>query len=280
MRDESLAFILADACYDVWLFNSRGNRYSPANSWAWQWDQHASIDLPTSVTYVLKTAGISRLSALIAHSQGGTIMLAALSKGWLSVNSSLAYIALAPVTFMAHQKSLLLSTFVKLGGAKILKVLGDHPFSPSPSLLKSLLGVVGDLTPGLCTDISGSLFGTPLPQNVNSSRVSVYADSWPDQTSVRNMIHWLQNTNSGDFQDYNGVEYNVTKIPQTRMTIFCGGEDKLGDLTDCQTLVAKLNTVPNFIEVSDFSHMDFTWSFNAATKVYESILELLPEEYN
>ena len=65
-RVESLGFIMADAGYDVWLGNSRGNTYgrrhvdlSPDDPafWAFSWDQMASFDLPAKIEYALATNG-------------------------------------------------------------------------------------------------------------------------------------------------------------------------------------------------------------------------------
>ncbi|KAL4085775.1 hypothetical protein PRIC1_015109 [Phytophthora ramorum] len=79
-RNQSLAFVLADAGYDVWLGNSRGNTYSNESLyyttnnvefWDFGWEDIGLYDLPASINYVLATSGRSKLS-YIGHSQGVT----------------------------------------------------------------------------------------------------------------------------------------------------------------------------------------------------------------
>lgn len=74
---QSLAFILADNGYDVWLANSRGSTYSskhvflnPDESayWNFSWDEMARYDLPAFVGQALKVSNVSRLT-YVGHSQ-------------------------------------------------------------------------------------------------------------------------------------------------------------------------------------------------------------------
>eukprot|EP01083_Nonionella_stella_P201478 737098_1 len=100
--DESLAFLLADAGFDVWMGNSRGNRYSRSHStlkpdklignkfWNWSFTEMGLFDIPAVVEYIKKLAGVEKI-AYVAHSQGCTQMFVNLSSS-KSVSDSLSII--------------------------------------------------------------------------------------------------------------------------------------------------------------------------------------------
>ncbi|KAJ3195331.1 hypothetical protein HDU67_004402, partial [Dinochytrium kinnereticum] len=93
--DTNLAFVLADAGFDVWLANSRGNHYTLADPLKVSIDEIGYEDVPRVVDYVLGVTRRDRLDYL-GYSQGTTAVFAA-----LSVNEELnrrigAVYALAP----------------------------------------------------------------------------------------------------------------------------------------------------------------------------------------
>lgn len=116
--NSSLAYLLADAGYDVWLGNARGNRYSKkhitldpygdiANRteyWNFSWHEIGQIDLPTMIDYVLANTRFNRLH-YIGHSQGTTAFFVMASERPEYNNKILLMQALAPIAYMKNLHS-------------------------------------------------------------------------------------------------------------------------------------------------------------------------------
>uniref|UniRef100_A0A7S2WV56 Partial AB-hydrolase lipase domain-containing protein n=1 Tax=Rhizochromulina marina TaxID=1034831 RepID=A0A7S2WV56_9STRA len=198
-RNESLAYILSDAGYDVWLGNNRGNFYSANHTtlavednqfWAFTYDEMAKYDLPGMVRYIQRTTGQSNLG-YVGHSEGTIQAFAGLTfPENADVAASVSFFgALAPVAYVSNMKSKLARAFADARVCEILALLGDRNL-----LDGDVLNVVAPELcrhgPHLCSAALVPIVGPSL--HYNTSRLQVYVSKTPAGTSMRNMMHWGQ----------------------------------------------------------------------------------------
>jgi len=293
---ESLPFILADAGYDVWLGNNRGNGYSMNNTrystnnakfWEFTFDDMASADLPTNINYVLNKTGKASLH-YIGHSEGTIQAFAALTENHALAKKMKIFIALAPVAYVFHTRSKILSVLADLDLEVILEVLGDHEFY-LPNVIAKLLPDVCRLDPSLCDFDLNLLMGPSI--NLNQSRIAYYLGAEPNPTSILNIVHWAQLVEKNVFQKMDwgrtkNVEkygqptpppYHLSNFPTTLdYALFTGSNDYLADPADVENLVSQLPKAPvMWHNEPSYAHVDFIWAPDAATKIYPLILSLL-----
>ncbi|CAF3996256.1 unnamed protein product [Adineta steineri] len=301
--DQSLAFILADIGYDVWLGNMRGNRYSRAHTkynpnhdeqfWNFSWDDMARDDLPSMIYYILNVTQHTQIG-YIGHSQGTLIAFAEFGNLNNNLQNNVSfYASLAPIAHVGHQKTPLkyLDTDSKELERYWHKLFGRNEFLPASNILKwlSKYACAEFFVDRLICENMLFIIGGPDTKNMNSSRMSVYASHGPSGTSVQNMVHFMQCGRSNQFQAYdygspekNQQHYNQTTPPlysirsmKVPTAIFWGGVDWLADPVDVAYV---FDNIPNLVYekyIPNYNHFDFVWAITANKIIYQDLINIM-----
>ncbi|VDP67519.1 unnamed protein product [Echinostoma caproni] len=291
LRNQSLAFILADAGFDVWLGNSRGSTYSRRHRklspdqlefWDFSWDDMADFDLPTALYYVLNRTKVQTLG-YVGHSQGCQIALAHFGQNPDLQSRINVFIALAPAAYLGHMTSpvRIIAHYARTL-ENVWDLFGHGEFLPSTALIRFLGDILCryDRVPSVL--ISFSLH--------SQTRLPVYLSHTPAGTSVRNIVHYCQAMISDNFQrfDYgeakNMKKYGQSTPPEYKLStltmpivLYNGGNDWLAVVTDITKLLSQIekNVIEHYF-LPSYNHLDFVWGMDALVSLY---LDLCKPDY-
>eukprot|EP00877_Chromochloris_zofingiensis_P014376 jgi/Chrzof1/9192/Cz03g39100.t1 len=299
--NESSAFMLADAGFDVWMANTRGNTYSRGNLkyraqdpkyWYFGLDELALIDLPTQIDFMLSSTGAKK-TAFVGHSQGCSLIYMLLAK-MTEYNDKISVVAQwGPVAFVKYFRSPLLKRMAAIRGDQILKNMqwGEFLWNRiiSPLYLGACKAYNGDED---CARIlaytfyGASMFITPDDYFTIST-------GWPSSVSTRNLEHWAQNwrfngyemrmydfgtdcakadqgipfyesCNQRKYGQNSPPVYNLTNI-RAPIAVFSGGYDVMAVPEDFSEVRRRLRpgVLVAHYQYPQYGHMDFVWDRNA-----------------
>ncbi|XP_060223623.1 lipase member K isoform X1 [Meriones unguiculatus] len=300
LPNNSLAFLLADSGYDVWLGNSRGNTWSRKHLtlspdspqyWAFSLDEMAKYDLPATINLILEKSGQKELF-YVGHSQGTTIAFIAFSTNPELAKKIKIFFALAPVVTVKYTRSPM-KTLTTLSRQAVKVLFGDKMFSTHTLFEQFIATKVCNrkIFYPACSNFLFSLSGFD-PQNLNMSRLDVYMAQSPAGTSVQNMLHWAQAVNSGQLQafDWGNADqnmmhfnqltppvYNISKM-KVPTAMWSGGHDVVADSRDTVNLLPKVANLIYYKDIPHYNHMDFYLGQDAPQEIYQDLIRLM-EEY-
>ncbi|XP_053607253.1 lipase 3-like [Plodia interpunctella] len=298
----ALAYLLAEAGFDVWLGNARGNYYSRRHQtlnpdggrrdldfWRFSWDEIGNLDLPVVIDYVIATTGQPKLH-YIGHSQGGTTFLVLNSLNPEYNEKFHSFQALAPAAFfiynedpsyriLAPLEAVLEDTLFALG---VVEILGNREFFTWFSVNFCVDGVTADF----CNEI---LYRGD-PEFYNTTMTPLLLGHAPAGASILQMIHYGQSINSKKFRRFNYLpiknievygrptppDYDLNRVTVPTYLHY-GYADLQADYRDINYLGDMLPNVAGRIPVprESFNHLDFIWGIDAKAQLYDKLIEIM-----
>ncbi|XP_053618103.1 gastric triacylglycerol lipase-like [Plodia interpunctella] len=290
-------YIYADNCYDVWVPNNRGNRYSRNHTtlnpdkdavfWNFAWDDMATKDLPAIIDYILDITGKEQLS-FIGHSQGvSNLILLCAEQPKYNTKINVGF-GLSTTAWLDHSRFIgifleaVLSVFAdEFNNATNIEILANGGLFQTAG---NFLCGFSDVEYPFCTFLLFSVLGFNK-FNIKPDVLKVLPGHVPAGTSLKDFIRWGQIRKNG-FTKYDyGIKGNLVKygekIPpefdlsavSMKWVFLASLNDFVGDPRDQKKLVNVLsNAEMCILEDKLFGHLDFLYADSIPELITPKIL--------
>ena len=298
----SISFVLASHNFDVWISNSRGNKYCKKHDkykedsfefWQFSFHDLGKYDLPAVIKYIRKTNKTNEKIIYFGHSQGTTMMFSGLTEQLdFYKNNIKLFVALAPVTRLNNLGSSFLNLLTNISIHKIMQKAETYEICPHSQGTSNFLNFMEKNANGLTNFFIGLLSDSNSRECNAQNSLSVYFKHYPCGTSLKSLIHYIQIIKSKKFihfdykEDANFVfynqkeppEYNLSLIKDIPIMLITGEKDKLATVDDARWLYNEIKTnviyfdiVPNMGHLSFICGRNFSW--------FKEPLEIILEEF-
>ena len=291
-EDHSLPFIFAKNDFDVWISNSRGNKYCKQHDkydtksfefWQFSFHEMGIYDIPAVINYINSINKSGEKIIYFGHSQGTSLMFSGLTQKFDFYKKNIKlFVALAPVARLANIGSTFLSILSKISIHKLVKKIKIYEMGPSNKYTTNLMNFMESYATSLTNFFINLCTDSDSKECNNQNALAVYLKHSPCGCSLKCLIHFVQIIKSkkfiyydykkeANFALYHQVEppeYDLSVIKDFPIMLIGGEMDKLGTPEDIRWLneeLAKNDNVIYFKIIPSMGHLsfmvakDFSW---------------------
>ena len=301
-EDHSIAFVLAKNNFDVWLSNSRGNKYCKIHEklkndsfefWQFSFHDLGLYDIPAVIKYIRDVNKSGEKIIYFGHSQGATLMLSGMAENYDFFKKNIKlFVALAPVARLNHLGSTLLNILSNISIPKLMQISEKYEICPESEGTSNCISFMNKNANRLTNFFIGLISDTNSKEYNDQNSLSVYFKHYPCGTSLKCLMHFAQIIKAKKFLhfDYkddanyviyhqkNPPEYDLSVIRDLPIMLITGEKDKLANSDDVRWLYNELkNNVIYFNIVPDMGHLSFLCGKNFSW--FKEPLEYILEEF-
>ena len=298
----SIAFVLANHNFDVWLSNSRGNKYCKRHNkfrensfefWQFSFHELGIYDIPAAIKYIREENKSGEKIIYFGHSQGTSLMFSGLVEKYeFYKNNIKLFVALAPIARLNHLGSTLLSVLSSISIHKLMKKAKAYEICPQSEGTSNFINFMNKNANGLTNCFIGLLSDSNSKEYNDPNALSVYFKHYPCGTSLKCLIHYVQIIKAKKFIHFNykkdanfalyrqsePPEYDLSMIKDIPIMLITGDKDKLATPDDVRWLYSQLkNNVIYFDIIPNMGHLSFMCGNNFSW--FDEPLEYILDEF-
>ena len=290
-EEHSLPFIFAKNNFDIWISNSRGNKYCKTHEryentsfefWQFSFHEMGLYDIPAVINYINTINKSGEKIIYFGHSQGTSLMFSGLTKKFEFYKKNIKlFVALAPVARLTHIRETL-NIIGNLSVPELIKKVKVYEMAPNNKVSSNLMSFI-DNHASLITNFFINLICDTNSKECNDpNALSVFLKHSPSGCSLKCLIHFVHLIKLKMFCHYDYEKeanfalyhqsippiYDLSVIKDFPIMLIGGELDKLGTPEDVKWLNFELSKNGNVIYFKIFPNMghlsfmvakDFSW---------------------
>ncbi|CAH1133561.1 unnamed protein product [Ceutorhynchus assimilis] len=289
--NNSIAMMLVEAGFDVWIMASRGCVYSlkhefltpkDAKFWDFSFHEIAYYDIPAYMDHIRNVTGNEKIS-YIGHSMGGVLFLAfaTIRPEYLKrIDSAHVW---GPIIYNNYARSIEEKTWREDERIQKGKIKGDNEWSR----LKMWLAIIfcNTKSPFLEKCMASQDGFGPDRSQIDKEKFIVHMTNDPSGSSIKTYLHVLQINQADRFQFYDyelfrnlqvygqfkPPLYNLRSISgKIPIIISYGVNDYFAGTEDFERLIAEIpGAIGHIVPWPFFNHVDFVYAKDAKKLLYD-----------